>query len=208
MHFFWHIFPKICAFLCMIPSRKIPDFRQVNSRETRAYPWKYPGILGGDFFPNFAHFFAAIFFWFPEKMRKFTSENKIIRCTEHLLFKNFGDTILCTILQNFPDFPRKIFPRLTIGEVLFSILNLKKFSFRGGIFDKFLGEISAGPRLFFRRNFDLKCLLQIILIYWFLWAKITKIFDTIFTKFLGLPLWRARGPGGRLVVNVPYLPKF
>ena len=152
MHFFWHIFPKICAFLCTISSRKIPDFRQVNSRETRAYSWKYPGILGGDFSPNFAHFFAAIFFWFPEKMRKFTSENKIIRCTEHLLFKNFGDTILCTILQNFPNFPRKNFPRLTIGEVSFLFQTLKILHF-GGYFWQIFGGNFGGSATFFSPKF-------------------------------------------------------
>ena len=72
-HFFWHIFPKICTFLCTMFSRKIPDFRQVNSRETRAYPWKYLELFRGDFSPDFAHFFITIFFRFPEKMWKFTS---------------------------------------------------------------------------------------------------------------------------------------
>ena len=152
MHFFWFIFPKICAFLCTISSRKIPDFRQVNSRETRAYPWKYPGILGGDFSPNFAHFFTVIFFWFPEKMWKFTSENKIIRCAEHLLFKNFGDTILCTILQNFPNFPRKNFPRLTIGEVSFLFQTLKILHFGGYFWQIFAGNF-GGPDTFFSPKF-------------------------------------------------------
>ena len=72
-HFFWHIFPKICTFLYTMSSRKIPDFRQVNSRETRVYPWKYPELFPGDFSPDFAHFFVVIFFRFPEKLWKFTS---------------------------------------------------------------------------------------------------------------------------------------
>ena len=59
----------------------------------------------------------------------------------------------------FSEFSPKKFSAPDYRGSFFPIPNLKNFAFRGGIFDKFLREISAGPSLFFRRNFDPEFLL-------------------------------------------------